>query len=130
MEVDRQVTAYGDRELVRRVIGNLVGNAFKFAPTRGHVTIRISKVDNQARVAVTDDGEGIDPRYHAKIFEKFGQLEEGQKKIGTGMGLTFAKMAIEAHGGTIGLSSAPGKGSTFWFTLPASAPSAAPAQQP
>jgi signal transduction histidine kinase len=67
---------------------------------------------------VTDDGRGIAPNNHARIFEKFGQIEGDRRKAGTGLGLTFAKMAVEAHGGQIGVISALGDGATFWFTLP------------
>jgi len=71
-------------------------------------------------IAVTDTGPGIPPEYHGKIFEKFGQVEarsHGQKHS-TGLGLTFCKLAVEAHGGRIGVESAVGQGSTFWFVLP------------
>jgi len=127
-EMDVRVAADGpvpvsaDRDLIRRVLANLVGNAIKFAPTRGHVQVRIGTADGAARVEVTDDGIGIAPEHHARIFEKFGQVEDGAKRRGTGLGLTFARMAVEAHGGRIGVISAPGRGSTFWFTLPRPAP--------
>ncbi|MBT3376005.1 MAG: hypothetical protein HN742_29720 [Lentisphaerae bacterium] len=68
----------------------------------------------------TDTGPGIPPEYRDRIFEKFGQVEgraEG-KKYSTGLGLTFCKLAVEAHGGQIGVDSEAGKGSTFWFGLP------------
>ena len=71
------------------------------------------------RVEVTDNGCGIAPEHQQKIFDKFGQLESPEKRRGSGLGLTFAKMAGEAHGGNIGVTSAAGAGSTFWFTLPA-----------
>jgi len=69
---------------------------------------------------VADTGEGIPPEYHQLIFEKFGQVQSprSSKARSTGLGLTFCKMAVEAHGGTIGVESAPGEGSTFTFTLP------------
>jgi signal transduction histidine kinase len=72
------------------------------------------------RVEVTDTGPGIPLEYQKRIFEKFGQVEsrkEGQKHS-SGLGLTFCKLAVEAHGGTIGVESEGGRGSTFWFTLP------------
>lgn len=85
------------------------------------------KVKNQGsssldfvKVSVKDNGPGIPSEYHNKIFEKFGQVEtrKGGKKYSTGLGLTFCKLVIEAHGGKIDIESQPGRGSTFWFTLP------------
>lgn len=122
VQADETVLAHADRELIRRVLANLVGNALKFAPTRGHVNVRVASCNGHVRVEVTDDGPGIDPKYHAKIFEKFGQVEADQKKFGTGLGLTFAKMVVEAQGGKIGVISAIGQGSTFWITLPSYSP--------
>jgi len=70
------------------------------------------------RVEVADDGVGIAPEHHARIFTKFGQVEGPGARAGAGLGLTFARMAVEAHGGEIGMDSAQGRGSTFWLTLP------------
>lgn len=119
-----QVSA--DRDLVGRVIANLVGNAFKFSPREGRVTVRVQPRDSVVRVEVTDEGRGIAAADQVRIFEKFGQVEGDRKASGSGLGLTFAKMAVEAHGGVIGVISEPGKGSTFWFTLPLILPSPVP----
>ena len=108
-----------DAEIVHRVLTNLLGNAFKFTARDGEITVFVSRVETGVRVAVTDDGNGIPPEYHLKIFEKFGQVDGEKARFGSGMGLTFCKMAVEAHGGKIGVESELGKGSTFWFTLPA-----------
>ena len=72
------------------------------------------------RISISDNGPGIPPEYYEKIFEKFGQVEsrEHAQKYSTGLGLTFCKLAVEAHGGHIGVESEVGKGSTFWFKLP------------
>ena len=112
------VVAYGDKEIICRVITNLLGNALKFTPKDGQIRIAVSRKDSMARVAVTDTGSGIPAEYHAKIFEKFGQVDKQARKHSTGLGLAFCKLAVEAHGGQIGIESAVGKGSTFWFTLP------------
>jgi signal transduction histidine kinase len=79
--------------------------------------VRVGRKRGGACIEVVDTGRGIPAEYHAKIFEKFGQLEDGQH-IGTGLGLTFCKLALEAHGGGIGVESVVGEGSTFWCVLP------------
>jgi signal transduction histidine kinase len=105
--------------LLRRVIGNLIGNAIKFTAADGEIRVSAARQGEMIRVEVADDGFGIAPEHHARIFTKFGQVGGPRGRGGTGLGLTFARMAVEAHGGRIGVVSAPGKGSTFWLTLPA-----------
>jgi len=112
----------GDTHLIRRILQNLVGNALKFTDKEeGVITVRIEiAVEDRVRVSVTDNGPGIPLEYREKIFDKFCQVEarkQGQM-YSTGLGLTFCKLAVEAHGGRIGLESDLGKGSTFWFELP------------
>ncbi len=116
---DTTATAMCDGEIVRRVLGNLLGNALKFTPERGEVHVSLLNGGPDVRVSVRDTGPGIAPEYHTKIFEKFGQVQDRKAKLGTGLGLAFCKLAVEAHGGRIGVESEIGKGSTFWFTLPA-----------
>ena len=110
-----------DAKLIGRVIANLVANAVKFTPSPGEILVRIAAAGAGHRVSVADTGPGIPLEYHEKIFEKFGQAEASQAgaQRSSGLGLTFCKLAVEAHGGRIGVESAIGKGSTFWFTLPA-----------
>lgn len=112
------LTVLCDAELVRRVVSNLIGNAIKFTSKTGEIGVSIIRDSSKARVLITDNGLGIPPEYHQKIFEKFGQVESQNKKLGTGLGLTFCKLAVEAHGGGIGVKSQLGAGSTFWFELP------------
>jgi len=109
-----------DAELIRRVLVNLLDNALKFTPAGGTVRLRAREQDGTTRVEVVDDGAGIPAEAHALIFEKFAQakLEPVQRRHASGLGLAFCKLAIEAHGGAIGVISEPGHGSTFWFTLP------------
>jgi signal transduction histidine kinase len=109
-----------DQSLIERVITNLLGNAVKFTPASGTVRLVLEKTDHAVEISVVDTGPGISPEYHEKIFERFGQVEMHNKsrKYGTGLGLTFCKLAVEAHGGTIGVESELKKGSTFWFRLP------------
>ncbi len=120
-----------DRALLRRVIQNILGNALKFTDrTTGEITLRADLSADKARVivAISDNGPGIPPDYHARIFEKFVQVEGTQIPgvHSTGLGLSLCKLAVEAHGGTIGVESEQGKGTTFRFTLPTQPPPAAP----
>jgi two-component system sensor histidine kinase/response regulator len=108
-----------DKELLVRVLENLLGNAFKYAPPGDVVRVGVARAASALRVTVADHGPGIAPEQHARIFEKFGQAQPGGPRSGSGLGLTFCKLAVEAHGGRIGVESQLGKGATFWFELPA-----------
>ena len=116
-----EITVDCDRRIVTRVIMNLIGNALKFSPGDSQIIVDTAHGQDCVRVSVHDSGCGIPEEYREKIFEKFGQVEarENRQKHSTGLGLTFCKLAIEAHGGAIGVDSKLGEGSTFWFTLPA-----------
>jgi signal transduction histidine kinase len=112
-------TGRGDGRRLSQVLLNLVGNAIKFTD-KGEVAIRASLANGAFTVAVCDTGPGIPPADQAKIFEEFQQADSSitRKKGGTGLGLAIAKRIIEMHGGRIWVESAPGEGSTFYFTLP------------
>jgi len=112
---------HADHDLIERVLINLLGNALRFTPREGRISLRAVSLPNAVRVEVADTGEGIPTDHLQRIFDKFGQVEsrENGHKVSTGLGLTFCKLAIEAHGGTIGVRSEVGRGSTFWFELPA-----------
>jgi two-component system, sensor histidine kinase and response regulator len=109
-----------DQEIVRRIVQNLLANALRLTPTGGEVRIGIVVEAEQTRVFVTDTGPGIAADYQRRIFDKFAQLETttATRNHTTGLGLAFCKLAVEAHGGRIGVDSEQGSGSTFWFTLP------------
>jgi signal transduction histidine kinase len=110
----------GDENKLSRTLVNLIANAIKFTRA-GTVTITASQPDPQnIRFAVRDTGAGIPAEAFEKIFEKFGQLDGGHR-VGTGLGLAFCKLAVEAHGGRIEVASTPGVGSTFSFTVPVTA---------
>ena len=109
----------GDANKLSRTMVNLVANAIKFTGA-GTVTISVSQLPQSLRFAVRDTGPGIPPDAFGRIFEKFGQLD-GRHRVGTGLGLAFCKLAVEAHGGSISVESAPGEGSTFSVTIPLSA---------
>lgn len=113
-------TSTFDPAVIRRVFFNLLGNAAKYSPKGCEIKLSIKHEADAVRVSVSDQGPGIPRELHARIFEKFGQVEGDVRNKGysTGLGLTFCKLAVEQHGGQIGVESQPGCGSTFWFTLP------------
>jgi two-component system, sensor histidine kinase and response regulator len=106
----------GDENKLSRTLVNLVANAIKF--TRGGtVTITASEDDAEnIQFAIRDTGDGIPAGAFERIFEKFGQLDS--RRAGTGLGLAFCKLAVEAHGGRIKVESTPDAGSTFSFSIP------------
>lgn len=116
----RSVSVSCDADVIRRVLENLISNAMKFVKPDGAIRITLERTGPDVTVSVTDDGEGIARDQHEYVFEKFAQTKSGrQYRHSTGLGLAFCRLAVEAHGGKIGVESEPGKGSTFWFTLPA-----------
>ena len=117
-EVAEGLTLRADRALLKRVLLNLLGNAIKFTPEGGSVTVEAAEADEGIRVCVTDTGPGIPPEQQARLFRKFAQLEGTKKKQGTGLGLAFVRMATEAHGGRAWVESEVGKGSSFCFVIP------------
>lgn len=123
----------GDEDKLRRVLVNLLGNAVKFTPAGGTITVSAQSIaeGEHLRFAVSDTGEGIPAEAFSRIFEKFGQVESRSRgrKMSTGLGLAFCKMAVEVHGGEIGVESVLGQGSTFFFTLPLRQP-AQPRENP
>jgi len=108
----------GDPGLTTRVLANLLGNALKFIPDPGLVRIQLEQGETETWVAVSDNGPGIPQEDQERIFDKFGQAAGGRKRGGSGLGLAFCKLAVEAQQGRIGVASSPGMGSTFWFVLP------------
>ncbi len=115
-----------DTQLIGRVIANLLTNAFKHTPPGGTITttLETQPQSNMVTVSIIDTGPGIPQDYQQRIFEKFVQVKGRQqnKRRGTGLGLTFCKMAVEAHGGKIWVESETGKGSKFSFSLPIEGP--------
>jgi signal transduction histidine kinase/GAF domain-containing protein len=111
--------AHADSGLVVRVVQNLLANALKFSGRDSSVLLRATTAQKPQPcllVSVSDHGIGIAPKDREKIFAKFGQV--GERRGGTGLGLTFCKLVVETHGGQIWVESTPGRGSTFYFTLP------------
>jgi signal transduction histidine kinase len=116
---------HADPDKLLRTLVNLLSNAIKFTPAGGSITLGarfVPRADRRDSVvfACQDSGEGIPEEAFGRIFEKFGQVESrtaGRMKS-TGLGLTFCKMAVEAHGGRIWVQSTLGEGSTFSFAIP------------
>ncbi len=115
----REIVADEDR--LMQVLTNLVSNAIKFSPKEGAVHIRVVTLPSgNAWFAIVDEGPGITDVDKSRLFNRFQQLDAGDRrsKGGTGLGLAISKAIIEQHGGTIGVNSEVGRGSTFWFELP------------
>jgi signal transduction histidine kinase len=117
LKAEEEFTTALDTDQIGRVVLNLLGNAVKFSPDDGCVTVSIEEREAFHLVCVADEGPGIPPAYLEKIFGKFVQVP-GHKRGGTGLGLAISKGFVEAHGGRIWAESEPGKGSRFYFTVP------------
>ncbi|OYT11812.1 MAG: hypothetical protein B6I18_02800, partial [Bacteroidetes bacterium 4572_112] len=118
------IVVNADREIIERVFTNLLTNAIKYTPNNGKISLQAEITDTKqkfVKISVSDTGEGISQDKLHLVFAKFGQVSA--KKSGsvrsTGLGLTFCKMAVEAHEGKIDVKSELNKGTTFWFTLQA-----------
>ncbi|MBU1726009.1 MAG: GAF domain-containing sensor histidine kinase [Candidatus Omnitrophica bacterium] len=111
---------FADRGQIARVFINLIGNASKFTPSGGKISVNIRKLYNFAQIDISDTGCGISQEAQEKIFEEFYRVDNAvnQQVKGTGLGLSLVKHIIEAHGGKIWIKSEPGAGSTFSFTIP------------
>ncbi|MEM6299754.1 MAG: tetratricopeptide repeat protein [Bacteroidota bacterium] len=105
-----------DRDLILRVLINLLTNAIKFSEFEGKITLEATQITEGVQVSVKDEGEGIPTEELEHIFERFAQVEA--RRGSTGLGLTFCKLAVEAHDGTISVTSKEDEGSTFSFILP------------
>jgi len=121
-EVSGGHRALGDEDRLTQVLTNLVSNATKFSPPGGKVRVRVEGTPaGCVRFAVQDQGPGIPAEDIPKLFGRFQQLDgaDTRRHEGTGLGLWISKAIVEQHGGTIGVDSRVGEGSTFWFELPA-----------
>jgi PAS domain S-box-containing protein len=121
IEVPETIDA--DRLRVKQILVNLLSNAVKFTPSGGKISVRANFDDASAVFSVSDTGVGIPEEEHASVFETFYQSGNTTKGVreGTGLGLPITKRLVEEHGGTITLTSKPGEGSCFTFTIPARA---------
>ncbi len=114
----QSIVLNGDKDMLERVFINLLNNAAKFTPNNGIISINTEKQTNsRLKVIINDNGIGIPKENTAAIFDKYSHTNKKTEIKSTGLGLTFCKMAIEAHNGKIGVESAENKGTSFWFTL-------------
>jgi signal transduction histidine kinase len=114
---DEVPPVYADHHRVTQVLSNLVGNAMKFTPPGGRVAVHAARDDDQVLFTVSDSGPGIPQKNLKDIFNPYWQAKR-TARLGAGLGLPIAKGIVEAHGGKIWPESEPGKGTTFYFTLP------------
>jgi PAS domain S-box-containing protein len=113
------VQVLGDQQRLKQVLLNLLSNAIKYNRPEGTVTLTCSQESGRVRLSVTDTGPGINPELRERLFTPFDRLDAESSGIeGTGLGLALSKGLIEAIGGTLGVDSVVGQGSTFWFELP------------
>ena len=110
---------WADADRIVQVLVNLLSNAVKFSPAGGVVTIAVGAKDGWVEFRVTDQGRGVPAAHRRAIFERFRQVEssDAREKGGTGLGLAICKSIVEQHGGTIGVESEEGAGSSFWFRI-------------
>jgi light-regulated signal transduction histidine kinase (bacteriophytochrome) len=120
---DELPTIAGDRSQMIQLLQNLIGNGIKYhGDHTPRVHVSAESTSDVWTIAVRDNGVGIDARYHEQIFEIFRRLYTEQEYPGTGIGLAVCRRIVHRHGGQIWLESEPGKGSTFYFSIPARAP--------
>lgn len=118
VECPPQLTAYLDPALTGRVLENLVGNAFKYTERGGKIAVSAVGGNGTFRMSVCDDGPGVPDDFKECIFDKFGQVPGSTNRKGSGLGLAFCRLVVEAHGGQIWVEDAPGGGSDFRVRIP------------
>ena len=118
--VDELPSVAGDEGRLLQVFDNLLGNAIKFSPDGGQITVTVDDVGSSIQVSVADQGVGIPEDQLDRVFDRFYQIDGSARRrfAGIGLGLTIAKRIVEAHGGKIWAESGDGRGSTFRFTIP------------
>jgi two-component system phosphate regulon sensor histidine kinase PhoR len=115
----QRATLLGDANRLTQMVMNLVGNAIKFTPEGGRIAVEIALADGAVALAVEDTGVGIPEHLVHRVFDRFARADAVRGTTpGTGLGLTIVREIVTAHGGHVGVESAPGKGSRFWVRLP------------
>jgi PAS domain S-box-containing protein len=122
LPAERDIIVLGDADRLAQVVTNFLINALKYSPPDRPITVCVRIEHEQARVLVRDEGPGLPPEEHERVWERFyrvpGISEQGGFGGGLGLGLYVCRTIIEQHGGRVGLQSMPGDGATFWFALP------------
>jgi len=108
----------GDSKRLQHVLANLLSNALRFTNPGGTVSVGAEAESGMVRFTVTDSGRGIEAEHLGRLFEPFYRVPGQDRPTGVGLGLAIVKEIVKAHGGSVGVNSEPGKGSTFWLTLP------------
>ncbi len=116
--VEEHVVVRGNRELLSRLVTNLVSNAYRYGVPGGHITVALCRAGKSAQLSVSDDGIGIPPEQQEKIFRRFYQADSSHTSQGAGLGLAMALEIARFHGGTLRVESVPGEGSTFFLEMP------------
>jgi len=111
---------HGDADRVTQILNNLLSNAHKYTPDEGHIDLSVETVASFACIAITDSGIGLSKEEQAQLFTRFYRAHNAMTEAtdGTGLGLVITRSLVEMHGGEMQVSSEPGRGSTFRFTLP------------
>jgi signal transduction histidine kinase len=112
------VSMVADKDRLIQVLVNLLSNALKFSANDTKITISSELENGAIKVLVTDQGPGMDKETRERVFEKYFQAETAAKKEGFGLGLAICNLIVQSHKGNLGVESEPGKGSTFWFSIP------------
>lgn len=116
---DTEATVWGDQDKLLRLLSNLVGNAIKFTPEGGQISLSAEQNNGSVKLSVKDTGPGIPKDKRVNVFERYLQVDGAHKSSGSGLGLAICKMFAEAHGGRIWVESEEGKGAEFLVSLPA-----------
>ena len=117
-ECSGSVSVVGDAQRLRQLVTNLLDNAIKFTPSGGTVLLRVEALESQARLTITDTGDGIAAEHLPHIFNRFYQADPARSSTGTGLGLSICRWIVDAHGGAFDVKSDKGQGTTFLVILP------------
>jgi signal transduction histidine kinase len=122
LEAPADLNVWGNERLLREAVVNYITNAIKYTPEGGSIRVSAQRMEDVVRVTVADDGPGIAPEDQPRLFAEFQRLarpDDSAAPRGTGLGLSIVRRVVEAHGGSVGLESRLGEGSSFFLDLPA-----------